>query len=50
MADKNVIDMFHKKSKPIVIIMDEIDRFAKVTRRIVTDFEFFQGPLILHLN
>lgn len=24
------------------IIMDEIDRFAKVTRRIVTDFEFFQ--------
>ena len=25
MADKNVIDMFHKKSKSIVIIMDEID-------------------------
>jgi len=24
------------------IIMDEIDRFAKATRRLVTDFEFFQ--------
>jgi hypothetical protein len=25
MADRNIIDMFHKKNKPIVIVMDEID-------------------------
>lgn len=43
---RGLFSALNRHAKPTTkvtnIIMDEIDRFARVTRRIVTDYEFFQ--------